>query len=162
MTVSSMRQMNVLFVSVAVGALCALLFDLQRFFRKKHRTGELLTGIEDFAYALIITFAVIYSGYVCNNGKVRYYQLLGALSGAAVYAVLFSRAANAVFELVFRVVCAVVLKPLALLVCAALRMWEKIFALARKFIRKIEKRAKACVKMLKTGAKSLKKSIKLL
>lgn len=162
MTVSSMRQMNVFFVSVAVGVLCAMLFDIQRFFRKKCRTGELLTGIEDFAYAVAITVAVIYSGYACNNGKVRYYQLLGAVSGAAVYAVLFSRAANAAFELVFRVLVIAVFKPLAALVRAAVRVWEKIFALVRKFVRKIEKRVKACVKMLKTGAKSLKKSIKLL
>ena len=162
MTVSSSQQMNMFLISVIVGIACAFVFDLQRFARKKMRTGEILTNLEDLAFAIVLTAAVIASGYVFNRGNLRYYQILGAAFGMFVYMLFFSRFVMKVTEIVFKIFVKLFVRPIAFLLKFLIKVFRIVEGALKRIFRLLTVKLKKYARFMLIGAKSLKKRVKML
>ena len=91
MEVSSLNQLCVFGISVFSGMLCGAFFDFQRVLRKKKQAGTLRTVFEDIIFSAFCSATVLGTGYFFDNGEIRYYLLLGCISGGLFYCAFFSR-----------------------------------------------------------------------
>ncbi|HHW14399.1 MAG TPA: spore cortex biosynthesis protein YabQ [Firmicutes bacterium] len=91
MTEPISAQLAVFVLTVAIGTLLGVLFDLYRVARGRLRPGKLGTVVGDLLFWLVatgLTFALLIAG---NRGELRLYVWVGFLSGAFAYHFLFSR-----------------------------------------------------------------------
>lgn len=90
-TESIQGQIVIFCLTVGVGALLGLLFDVYRVVRGRLRPGALATAAGDLLFwlvATVVTFALLIVG---NWGELRLYVWVGFLSGAFAYRFLASR-----------------------------------------------------------------------
>ena len=85
MEVSSTHQLFVFVLCVISGAGCGAFFDVQRSIRKLHFAGTFRIIAEDLLFVIICTAVAILLGYFFNRGQMRYYQIMGLISGALFY-----------------------------------------------------------------------------
>lgn len=91
MTEPIVVQVTVFALTIAIGTLLGILFDLYRVIRGRLRPGKLATALGDLLFWLVataLTFALLVVG---NWGELRLYVWVGFLSGAFVYHLLLSR-----------------------------------------------------------------------
>ncbi len=91
MILSISDQVIVFLWSVVCGAAIAFVYDLFRIFRKAIKTGSLVTFVQDVLYWLITSVIMFLTSYYSNDGELRGFLFLGALIGAVLYALMFSR-----------------------------------------------------------------------
>ena len=84
------NQTYVFLSSVIVGILLAIIFDIFRIFRRKGKTPNYVVYIQDVFYWLIVTFIIIMSAFITNDGELRGYMFIGYILGAVIYIVTFS------------------------------------------------------------------------
>lgn len=84
-------QLYTFFLLVLTGALLAFLFDCYRVVRNAAKLKWFMTALSDLFYWLIATAVVFLALLEGNWGEVRFYAILGLLSGAGVYYKLLSR-----------------------------------------------------------------------
>lgn len=84
-------QASSLAISVLLGALLFLLYDLLRIFRRILPHGIVWIGVEDLLYWLIFTAAVFVMLYRENDGMLRGFVIGGIAAGMFFYYVLLSR-----------------------------------------------------------------------
>lgn len=85
MDFSISKEVCVFLWAALTGAVLVFIYDLFRLLRKKGESSNLLVQIQDgvfWAIALFVMFAVVFS---VNNGRVRFYEILGAVLGAVLY-----------------------------------------------------------------------------
>ena len=111
MEVSSSHQMYVFLLCVALGIGCGVFFDFQRCIRKKFFAGILRTTLEDILFAFVCIGAVIALGFFFNNGQMRYYQILGSVSGALFYAAFLSKLVSKSFLFFLGITEKIIVKP---------------------------------------------------
>lgn len=162
MEVSSSRQVCVFLLCVVSGLICGAFFDIQRFLREKYKAGKTRTLMEDLLFAIVCIATVIGFGYFFNNGELRYFQLMGTLSGVLFYGALLSNIFRKLLNVLFSFFIHNILTPI-----------KKIFRLVMLPIKAVSERLKKLKnrknKMLKCFArhfekrkKRLKKRIKML
>ncbi len=78
-------------ISILLGAVLFLLYDILRIFRRVIPHGAVWIGIEDFLYWLICTAAVFLMLYQENDGMVRGFAIGGVIAGTLLYYLLLSR-----------------------------------------------------------------------
>lgn len=93
MTVSQSISQEAVFlgVSVLLGALLFLIYDILRIFRRIVPHGNIWIGVEDFIYWLLCTGAVFLMLYQENDGMIRGFAFGGLVVGMILYYALFSR-----------------------------------------------------------------------
>ncbi len=158
MEVSSSQQLNVFVVYIITGAFCGLLFDVLRSIRKIHITGTFLTAVEDIIFFLLSLCAILSVGYKFDDGKIRYYQVLGILFGALVYYLTLSR----IFIKIISFIGVIIYKYLIKNILRIINLIKKICFFLYKKIAVRVLWVKKQVKSKKVMIKRLKKRLKML
>lgn len=156
MEVSSSHQIYVFSLSVILGMVCGAFFDVQRFLRKISSAGTVRTTLEDILFAILCVAIMLGSSFMINNGEIRYYQIMGAISGMLFYAALLSRTFLKILEFVFRITVNLFVKPL-------IKTVRLLMIPVRKIVSAIKRRAlriKNRLRGIRRGAKKRKKLIK--
>ena len=162
MEVSSSHQIYVFLLYVALGMLCGAFFDVQRFLRRLNFAGSTRTMLEDILFASVCVCVMIGLGYYFNNGEIRYYQVMGAVSGALFYAAVLSRIFMKILFVIFKVIKNLVIKPVVKICVLLLIPIKKLWAILKKIGHKSRRITKAFVRNIKKRKKHLKKRIKML
>lgn len=91
MILSVSDQVIVFLWTTVCGMAAAFIYDLFRIFRKAIKTGNLMTIVQDLLYWIIIAVIMSVTIFYSNDGELRGFLFLGALIGAVLYAMMFSR-----------------------------------------------------------------------
>ncbi len=156
MTVSSSQQLHVFFICIAFGLLSGVVFDMQRSIRKAYGGKNVLTIAEDILFSLVYIAVLIILCYLFDEGRIRYYHMLGAFSGIMLYALLLSR-------IVLKVLCAIHMFFIKNILSPLLKLVKMIFApfklLRRKlnsFFKRLHRKLKRILKNIKNKKKRMK------
>jgi spore cortex biosynthesis protein YabQ len=84
------NQAYVFLISILVGGVLAIIFDFFRLLRRKGNTKNYVVYIQDVLYWLIVTFIIIISAFITNDGELRGYMFIGYILGAVIYVVTIS------------------------------------------------------------------------
>ena len=79
--------------SCAAGIVLAALYDILRIKRRLVHTPDLLVNIEDFICLVVFGIIIIYTAYEKNNGNLRLYGIVSAVTTFAVYRLVIGNAA---------------------------------------------------------------------
>jgi len=91
MDFSISKEVFILLSSSLSGALISVIFDLFKLLRKKAHTGTILSAIHDIVFWIIATAIMFFTVFYVSNGRLRWYQFLGAISGSLLYFLILSR-----------------------------------------------------------------------
>jgi spore cortex biosynthesis protein YabQ len=91
MILSVSDQVIVFLWTTVCGMAAAFIYDLFRIFRKAVKTGSLLTFVQDLLYWIIVAVIMSITVFYSNDGEIRGFLFLGAVIGAVLYAMMFSR-----------------------------------------------------------------------
>lgn len=158
MEVSSGHQLFVFLICVLAGIISSVFFDCLRCLRKVHSPGRVLLIFEDLVFFLFISFVVIYAGFRFNDGRIRYYQLLGMIFGMLVYSLLMSRLVVRIIEFTGRMIYRYVIKNLQKIISFFRRIFLNIYKKIKSRINLIRKKTE----IGKNIIKRLKKRLKML
>lgn len=162
MEISSTRQLYVFAISLIAGMLCGMFFDIQRSLRKKLHAGDWRTTLEDVIFTLFCVGVILSVGYIFDEGAIRYYLILGSISGALFYAAflspIFIKICGKILDLAGKLIVA----PIKKIFKSALYPIKKILLLRRMFSAKRKKIIKNILSKLQRRTKKLKKRIKML
>jgi len=90
MITSVSNQAYVFLCTIIGGMAIALVYDFFRILRKAVRTSGTVTYVQDLLYWLIAAAIMFITVYYSNDGQLRAYLFAGAITGAILYALLFS------------------------------------------------------------------------
>lgn len=85
MEISVASQSLVFLFSVLIGCAIGVVYDIFRILRIVIPHGTVLTFIEDFIFWVIAMCVAFWFLLMYNNGQVRWYLLLGFISGFTIY-----------------------------------------------------------------------------
>ena len=162
MQVSSSEQIYIFFVFVFLGMICGAFFDLQRFFRKIVFAGTTRTILEDALFSALCIALIIGMSYHFNNGEMRYYQLMGIISGLLFYVVALSRIFMKICTVMFSFIHTILLRPIAKILLFLMRVVKNFTYKIRKNIVKARRRIAGIKRNVKKRGKLLKKRVKML
>lgn len=162
MRVSSAHQIYVFSLFIVLGMVCGALFDVQRFARRKCGAGSIRTTLEDTVFTIAFTGAMLGAGFVLNNGEIRYYEVMGAISGLLFYAAFLSRFFLKILDVFFGILKKILIRPLVKIAgLFMLPVKKTALKLKRQFTR-MGRRIKNVKKTLKNRRKIIKKRVKML
>ena len=162
MQVSSSHQMYVFLLCVLLGLCCGVFFDFQRCVRKKFFAGVLRTTLEDILFAIVCIGAVIALGFFFNNGQIRYYQVLGSVSGVLFYGAFLSKIVSKIILFLFSLIEKIILKPLIWLCKKIMLPVSALRTIQKRVCRQLKTKRTRALRTLKNSLKMLKKRIKML
>lgn len=90
MSETIIRDNYFLFYSLVMGISVTVLYDLLRIFRRVVKHGDALISLEDLLYWVVVAISVFYMMHEENNGTMRWFAILGALTGMFIYKKLIS------------------------------------------------------------------------
>ena len=108
MAFSISNEVFILLYSFMAGIIISFIYDLFRILRKNVHVGILFSNIHDIIFWFLATAVMFFVVFYANNGRLRWYQFLGAFSGSAVYFLTLS-------------------KPLIYVLCHTINIFFKIF-----------------------------------
>lgn len=162
MTVSSSQQLQVFFLCIAFGLASGIVFDALRSVRKVYGHKNVLTITEDVFFLIVYIASLIVLCYFFDEGRIRYYHLLGALCGIMLYALLLSR-------IVLKALCTIhlffiknILSPFIKLLRGIFSPIKRAFLKMAAILKKQHKKIKRILKNINTKKKRMKKIIKML
>lgn len=162
MEVSSAHQMNVFLLCVLSGILCGIFFDIQRFLRRIRFAGGMRTTVEDVLFATVSIALVLGFGFRFNYGEIRYYQVMGSISGVLFYSAFMSRIMMRVFDILHKLIKNIVIIP-AIKICTFLmRPVRKLVRLLKRALKSLKRLMKKVLQNIKKRKKHLKKRMKML
>ena len=91
-----MLQLYNFFVFIILGLIISFIFDIFRILRKKFKTNNFITYIEDILFWLISGFLIITAIFKFNDGELRAYLFIGILLGIVIYIMLFTKLVNSI------------------------------------------------------------------
>ena len=91
MEVTKLHELWVLLLCFGAGALSGLVFDLFRSIRKCFAVSDKVVALHDMLFWLITGIIVYLAIYVSNSAELRWFELIGLISGAIVYIIYLSR-----------------------------------------------------------------------
>ena len=162
MEVSSSQQVNIFLLCVLSGWMCGAFYDLQRFLRKKTNPGRVRVFIEDCIFCVFCISVVIGTGFVFNNGELRYYQLMGAVSGILFYAAVLSKLFMKIFDVFFVLIEKIIVKPIKKIIALILIPLKGIAVRIKKLNAKKKLFVKRLSRHRKKRRNKLKKRMKML
>lgn len=162
MTVSSGEQMNVFIFSLLAGIVCAIVFDWMRSCRKIFGCGKFALAFQDVVFSAVCVAAAAGVCFLYNKGRVRYYEILGLISGALFYTAVLSRIFMLCFCAVNTVIMKIFVRPVVKII---LFIINKVAYIGNEILQvsaKIKSFLKKTAKKLSRRRKKLKKRIKML
>lgn len=132
-----MFQLYNFFIFIVLGLIIALIFDLFRILRKKFKTNNIITYIEDILFWIISGFLIISAVFKFNNGELRLYLFLGILIGIVMYMLLFTKFINLIFLKI--------LTPVQILIDFFLSLFKKNYNFINKTIKKCKNKSKKTI-----------------
>lgn len=85
-----LSQANLFLIFVINGVIIGVLFDVFRILRKSFNTSDIITAIEDIAFWIITGIIILYSAFIFNDGKIRFFMFIGIFIGTGLYMLLLS------------------------------------------------------------------------
>ena len=162
MEVSSSHQIYVFSLFILLGMMCGALFDIQRFLRKKRFAGYLRTTVEDIIFSFVSVGIMIISSFAINNGEIRYYEVMGALSGILFYAAFLSRIFLKILSVFFKVAEKIFVRPVVKAIRLLIIPVKKISFVLKRHFSRIKRKLKSIKKGAKKRKKIIKKRVKML
>ena len=162
MTVSSGEQMNVFVFSLLAGIICGIVFDWMRSCRKIFGCGKFSLVFQDVLFSVVCAVMAAGVCFLYNKGRVRYYEILGILSGALIYAAVMSRLFMLCFCGINTAVVKIFIRPLVKTVYFVIKKILRIRNGILKLFGKFETFLRKTAKKLSNKRKNLKKRIKML
>lgn len=95
------NQMYVFVMTVAIGSIMGLIFDLFRVIRRKGNTKDIVVYLQDILFWLLVTIIIIVSTFLINNGELRGYMIFGYVLGGIFYILLFSQFVRKTLSFIF-------------------------------------------------------------
>ena len=154
--------MYVFVLCLISGVGCGIFFDIQRSLRRLIAAGGVRTAFEDTAFAVVCVVGAIGLGFLFNNGQMRYYQVMGVLSGALFYAALLSSITMKILAVFYKALGHFFIRPVVLLMKTVSIPFVKIFSLAKFIFKKLKGIFLRGVRVFKTKKKTMKKRMKML
>ena len=151
-----MQQGSLFLHAIAFGVALIFGYDLLRIFRRGVPHGTVWIAVEDMFFWLISAFVLFQLMYEENDGKLRWFVIMGVLLGMILYNVSLSRFVvrfgSFFFRLILRVIRAVImgivkilqflLKPLAKCIQRTCRTGKKSSRYVKKQLKKLYKTVK--------------------
>ena len=162
MLVSSSHQIYVFLLFIILGIVCGALFDVQRFLRRKSFAGDVRTTVEDIIFTALFVGIMLGASFITNSGEIRYYEIMGAISGILFYAAFLSRIFLKILGFVFETIEKLFVKPLVKTVFLFIAPIKKTALRIRKRFVKLKRRLKSIKKGAKKRKKIIKKRVKML
>ena len=132
-----MFQLYNFFIFIVLGLIIALIFDLFRILRKKFKTNNIITYIEDILFWIISGFLINSAIFQFNDGELRLYLFLGLSIGIVMYMLLFTKFINMIFLKI--------LTPVQILIDFFLSLLKKIYNFINKTIKKCKNKSKKTI-----------------
>lgn len=132
-----MFQLYNFFIFIVLGLIIALIFDLFRILRKKFKTNNIITYIEDILFWIISGFLITSAILQFNDGELRLYLFLGLSIGIVMYMLLFTKFINMIFLKI--------LTPVQILIDFFLSLLKKIYNFINKTIKKCKNKSKKTI-----------------
>lgn len=162
MEVSSKHQLFVFVVYIVSGIGCGVFFDVQRSLRKMASAGKIRTLLEDVLFGTVCIGGTIIIGFLFNRGQMRYYQVMGLISGVLFYAAFLSQITMKILIAVYRALRKFVLKPTFIIVKIMLLPFAKTCLFLKKICFKIKAYFLKGVRLIRIRKNKLKKRMKML
>lgn len=131
------REAIFLGISLLLGVVLFLLYDILRIFRRVVPHGNIWIGIEDFLYWICCAAVVFVMLYQENDGMVRGFALGGIVIGMMLYYLLFSRFVIRINVAILKTVLGFFGKILHFLFSPFIKIWKKIFGFFKKQLKKV-------------------------
>ncbi len=132
-----MLQLYNFFIFIVLGLIVAFIFDIFRILRKKFKTNNIITYIEDVLFWLISGFLIISAIFKFNDGELRLYLFLGILIGIVMYMLLFAKLINVIFLKI--------LTPVQVIIDFFLSLFKKFYNFINKTIKKCKNKSKKTI-----------------
>lgn len=132
-----MLQLYNFFIFIVLGLIVAFIFDIFRILRKKFKTNNIITYIEDVLFWLISGFLIISAIFKFNDGELRLYLFLGILIGIVMYMLLFEKLINVIFLKI--------LTPVQVIIDFFLSLFKKFYNFINKTIKKCKNKSKKTI-----------------
>jgi len=156
-------EVRTFFYSVMCGMLTGLIYDFFRIKRKTIKTGTLFIYLEDLVYWFIVAAVVFALIFYSNDGEIRGYIFIGIITGAVLYALLFSKViVNVSVKLLnllgraIKFIFFIVLYPFRIVI----RLLSYPAKLISGFIKKLFRRIKASLRIKLTKVSLLRKTLR--
>ena len=162
MEVSSSQQMYVFILCLISGIVCGMFFDIQRSLRKISAAGGIRTVIEDTVFVAVCTGTAIGIGFLFNKGQIRYYQIMGLVSGALFYAAFLSRIMMRIMRKIYVFLRRFIIVPVITVLKAVFFPFVKLYSFLKKNFIKTKVYSDRFFRALKSKKKHLKKRMKML
>ncbi len=160
MEISVAQEIFIFLSSMAAGGAICLLYDLFRVMRLQENVGQMLIHVQDLVFWLLAFGIMFFVVFFVNNGTLRFYEFLGAFSGAFLYEIFLSSRilkllgfAVTFFSKIFKVFLKILLTPLAFMynivyrcICIFLR---PILRFGRALLRRIQCGIRQATRMLR-------------
>ena len=91
------------FMSVLSGFICGIVYDMFRVLRWLP-AGKRLVSLFDFVFPAISAFVVTAVFYIYNECSLRLYMIVGVITGAVLYFMIFSRLIIAVLKKIIKII----------------------------------------------------------
>lgn len=130
------REAVFLGISLLLGVVLFLLYDILRIFRRVVPHGNIWIGIEDFLYWICCAAAVFVMLYQENDGMVRGFALGGIVIGMILYYLLFSRFVIRINVAILKTILGFLGKILRFLFHPFIKIGKKMFGFLKKQLKK--------------------------
>lgn len=132
-----MLQLYNFCIFIVLGTIISFIFDIFRILRKKFKTNNFFTYIEDISFWLISGSLIISAIFKFNEGELRAYLFIGILIGIIIYILLFTKFINNIFLKL--------LTPIKKILDLFLGLFKKIWCLKNNFHQKCKNNSKKTI-----------------
>lgn len=151
-------QQGVLFLhAMALGVVMIFCYDLLRIFRRGVLHGTVWIAMEDMFFWLISAFVLFRLMYEENDGKLRWFVIMGVLVGMILYNVSFSRLVVRFGSFLF---CRI-LRAVRALIRGIVKMLQFLLKPFGKCIQRTGRTGKKSGRYVKKQLKKLYKTVKM-
>ena len=141
---------------------CGIFFDVQRSIRRVLSAGKIRTLLEDFFFGIVCTAGAIATGFLFNRGQMRYYQVMGLVSGVLFYAAFLSPFMMKFLTVMYSLLRKYVIKPATVIIRFIFLPFCKICLFLKKKYGRIKVNILKITRVLKLKRKTTKKRMKML
>lgn len=132
-----MLQLYNFFIFIILGIIVSFVFDIFRILRKKFKTSNFITYVEDFLFWIISGFLIISAIFKFNDGELRAYLFIGILLGIAIYIILFTKLVN---KIILKI-----LTPVKIILDFFLSLFKKISDFITNCLKKRKNKSKKTI-----------------
>ena len=106
-----MLQLYNFFIFIILGIIISFIFDIFRILRKKFKTSNFITYIEDILFWILTGILILYSIWFFNNGEIRIFIFLGIIVGILLYIFTLSNIIVKIFSTIFSYIIRILIIP---------------------------------------------------